>query len=188
MPHKTTQVKCSICEWNNINIEKKKKKSNNAKSRKKDERVKTWDGSAEERISSNAAKRSALGSCKLPCMEMGGMKMSIMNLFTWMVYTWNLSSLSFYRVNMWPTPTNPGTSAIFHKLSYWFYPKVLLAIIWHQNHDSIYYISMEMTLCDPNHSICLQKFNVRKWWLQFTFYIDINAEKSWECIIWCTKQ
>ena len=25
---------------------------------------------------------------------------------------------------MWPTPTKPGTSAIFHKLSYWFYQKV----------------------------------------------------------------
>ena len=25
--------------------------------------------------------------------------------------------------SMWPTPTKPGTSAIFHKLSYWFYQK-----------------------------------------------------------------
>ena len=64
----------------------------------------------------------------------------------------------------------------------------LLAIIWHKNHDSIYHISGDMTFCDPNHSIILQKFNVRKWWLKFTFYIDINAEKSWEFIIWCTKQ
>ena len=38
------------------------------------------------------------------------------------------------------------------------------------------------------YSICLQKFNVRKGWLKFTFYTDINAGKSWECIIWWTKQ
>ena len=61
-----------------------------------------------------------------------------------------------------------------------------LVIIWHQKHDSIYQISGDMTFCEPYQSIFLQNFNVRKWWLKF--FIDINAETSWECIIiWCTQ-
>ena len=69
-----------------------------------------------------------------------------------------------WRIYMWPTPTKPGTSAFFLELSYWFYQKVQtsIAIIWHQNHDSVYHISGDMTFCDPNHSIFWQKFNVRK--------------------------
>ena len=44
-----------------------------------------------------------------------------------------------------------------------------------------------MSVCDPKPLKILQKFNVRKWLLKFTFYIDINVEKSWKCMIWSTK-
>ena len=44
-----------------------------------------------------------------------------------------------------------------------------------------------MTICDPNHSIFLQKYIVRKWQSKFTFYINNNGQKSWKCMIWSTN-
>ena len=63
---------------------------------------------------------------------------------------------------MWPTPTKPGTSAIFMNWVIGFIRKYRpLAIIWHQNHASIYHISGDNIL----------------WSKPFTFFTEVQCEK-----------